>query len=112
MESRILSALIKSKQKVKKTITHSGCISRLLSAAVINQGFRELLLTNPTKALDRGFCGEQFALDRHERNLILSIQARDLSDFALQISTYQEDKSPQYSGFWIPVTQTKVALEA
>ena len=112
MESRILSALIKNKQKGPKTINHSGGVSRLMAAAVINQGFCDLLLTRPIEALDQGFCGEEFALDRHERNLILSIQAKDLSDFALQILTYQEEKSPQCSGFWIPVTQTKVVLVA
>ena len=112
MESRILSTLFKSKQKVNKTINHSGGISLLLAAAVINQGFRDLLLTRPAEALDQGFCGDEFSLDRNERNLILSIQARDLSDFALQILDYQEDKSPQYSRFWIPVAQTKVPLDA
>jgi hypothetical protein len=112
METRYLSALIKSKQKGPKTINHSGGISRLLAAAVINQGFRELLLTHPTEALDQGYCGEKFALDCNERNLILSIQARDLSDFALQILTYQEDKSPHSSEYWIPVTHSKVVLDA
>ena len=112
MESRIFSTLIKSKQKVSKTINHSGGISRLMAAAVINQGFCDLLLTRPIEALDQGFCGEEFALDRHERNLILSIQARDLSDFALQILTYQEEKSPQRSEIWIPVTHSKVILDA
>ncbi len=112
MESRILSALIKSKRKRPKTLNHSCGISRLLSAAVINQGFRELLLTHPTEALDQGYCGEEFTLDRNERNLILSIQAKDLSDFALQILTYQEDKCPDLSEHWIPVTHSKVGFDA
>ncbi len=112
MESKFLSALIKSKQKRSKTINHSCSISRLLAAAVINQGFCDLLLTRPTEALDQGFCGEEFALDRHERNLILSIQARDLSDFALQILTYQENKILDFSEYWIPVNHSTMVLDA
>ncbi len=112
METRYFSALIKSKQKRHKTINHSGGISRLLSAAVINQGFRELLLTRPAEALDQGYYGEGFALDRNERNLILSIQAKDLSDLARQILTYQEDKSPHGIRYLIPVSRPVVVLEA
>ena len=112
METRYYSAVIKSKQRESRAINHSGGISRLLAAAVINQGFCDLLLTHPKEALDQGYCGDEFSLDCNERNLILSIQARDLSDFALQILDYQEDKSPQYSRFWIPVAQTKVPLDA
>ncbi|MEE8356380.1 MAG: hypothetical protein V3R33_03640, partial [Anaerolineales bacterium] len=66
----------------------------------------------PTEALDQGFCGEEFALDRHERNLILSIQARDLSDFALQILNYQEDKRLDISEYWIPVNHSTMVLDA
>ena len=112
MESRILSALIKSKQKETKTINHSCGISRLLAAAVINQSFCDLLLAHPTQALDQGYCGEEFALNGNERNLILSIQAKDLSDFALQILTYQEDKRPDFSEYWIPVKHSRIVLDA
>lgn len=68
----------------------SANISRLLTAAVINPGFRTLLLTNPEKALVSGFNGEAFRLDREERELILSIQATSLSDFAMKVSSGRE----------------------
>jgi len=112
MESRIFSTLIKNKQIRPKTINHDCGISRLMAAAVINQGFCDLLLTRPTEALDRGFCGEEFNLDRHERNLILSIQAKDLNDFAQQILTYQEGKHLDYSEYWINVNHAEAVLEA
>lgn len=60
-------------------------ISYLLSAAVINQGFRETLLSDPDRALTEGFSGIQFDLDDQERELILSIQAQSLQDFAVQL---------------------------
>ncbi len=60
-------------------------ISHLLSAAVINQNFRETLLSDPDRALAEGFSGFEFNLDDKQRELILSIQARSLQDFAVQL---------------------------
>ena len=37
-------------------------INRVLAAAVVSKAFCHLLLTNPTKALAQGFCGERFSL--------------------------------------------------
>lgn len=61
-------------------------ISRLLTAAVINQSFCNLLLTNPASALAKGYNGEAFRLEREERDRVISIQARSLADFALQLT--------------------------
>ena len=44
----------------------SGALSRLMAAAVINQDFRELLLSDPERALAQGYGGEQFPLDYAE----------------------------------------------
>jgi hypothetical protein len=67
--------------------THErGGISRLLTAAVVNRGFRSLLLTNPEGALARGYQGEYFRLDSEQRKMILSIRADTLADFASQIT--------------------------
>jgi hypothetical protein len=60
-------------------------LSRLLTAAVVNRGFCKLLLTNPATALERGYNGETFRLGREEQDLILSIQAQSLADFARQL---------------------------
>jgi hypothetical protein len=61
-------------------------LSRLLTAAVINRGFCKLLLSNPASALERGYNGESFRLGREEHELILSIRAKSLAEFAMQLS--------------------------
>jgi hypothetical protein len=60
-------------------------ISRLLTAAVINPEFRHLLLTNSPSALKGGYNGESFNFSADSQNLILSIQAASLEDFASQL---------------------------
>lgn len=90
----------------------SSSISRLMAAAVINARFRNLLLSRPEQALREGFQGEDFNLDRTERKLILSIQAVDLADFAVQLMAPRAERHPEPSGFWIPVNQQAVVLDA
>jgi len=61
-------------------------ISRLLTAAVVNQKFRQLLLSNPASALAAGYNGEAFRLADKEQDQVLSIRAQSLADFAQQLS--------------------------
>jgi hypothetical protein len=70
----------------------SANLSRLITAAVINQSFRSLLLSNPEKALTTGFNGEAFRLDRDERELVLSIRATSLSEFAVKVAARHENR--------------------
>lgn len=78
--------------------THpSANISRLITAAVINQSFRHLLLTNPEKAINTGFNGESFRLERDEKDLVLSIQATSLADFAVKVSGEKNEHRPTRS---------------
>jgi hypothetical protein len=63
-----------------------GELSRLISAAVVNQEFRSLLLSNPARALAAGYYGERFKLASHEEQLVLSIQAATLAEFAKQLA--------------------------
>jgi len=60
-------------------------ISRLLTAAVVNRRFCQLLLANPAYALDNGYNGEAFLLESEARDRVLSIRARNLADFASQL---------------------------
>ena len=90
----------------------AGSFSRLLAAAVINQGFRNLLLTRPEEALRVGFQGEKFPLSREDRQRVLAIQARDLADFALQLASPGEPCSQPSSGCWFPVNQPAAVLNA
>jgi len=60
--------------------------SRLLSAAVINRQFRQMLLNDPIKAISNGYSGEHFDIDSEEKQRLSSIQATSLADFASQLS--------------------------
>jgi hypothetical protein len=64
--------------------------SRILTAAVINIQFRQLLLTNPAKAIECGYGGETFALAREEKKRVSEIRATSLADFASQLSQVLE----------------------
>jgi hypothetical protein len=65
---------------------YGGELSRLLTAAVVNQRFCKLLLANPASALASGYNGESFRLGKEEHDFILSIQAKNLADFARQLT--------------------------
>ena len=69
-------------------------VGRLLTAAVVNRGFCKLLLTNPATAIEKGYNGETFRLGREEHELILSIHAKSLADFAMQLN-HSRDHSDQ-----------------
>lgn len=60
--------------------------SRILTAAVINVHFRQLLLTNPEVAIASGFGGEAFHLPKEDKSRVASIHASSLEDFASQLT--------------------------
>jgi hypothetical protein len=66
-----------------------GELSRLLTAAVVNRNFCNMLLTNPANALDAGYNGESFRLAKEEKALILSINAKSLTEFAMKLTGSQ-----------------------
>ena len=57
-------------------------LNRLVAAAVVNRRFRQLLLTQPAKAIENGYNGETFSLTPASRQLVCSIVARTLEEFA------------------------------
>ena len=75
-------------------------LSRLLTAAVINREFCNLLLANPALAVATGYNGQSFQLASEEEELILSIHATSLADFAAQLTTHgnDNDHSRHYNG--------------
>ncbi len=78
---------IKQDTKGLKNATRSSQeYSRILTAAVINMQFRQLLLSNPGKAIDIGFGGEMFNLAREEKKQVAAIRATSLADFASQLN--------------------------
>jgi hypothetical protein len=60
--------------------------SRILTAAVVNSHFRQMLLANPAKAIAGGFGGEAFSLASDEKKRLSSIKANSLADFARQLT--------------------------
>ncbi|HNR02523.1 MAG TPA: hypothetical protein PKK59_08315 [Anaerolineaceae bacterium] len=61
--------------------------SRILTAAVVNEKFRRLLLTNPGMAIRNGFGGEAFHLGTEETRRIAAIRVSTLAEFARQMNT-------------------------
>jgi hypothetical protein len=70
-------------------------ISRLLTAAVINQKFRNMLLAQPEQALANGYNGEPFQLASEEKIHISSIHANSLAEFATQLTDHRATHSYQ-----------------
>jgi hypothetical protein len=60
--------------------------SRILSAAVINSKFRDMLLSDPIKAISCGYSGEHFDLDHEDKSRLATIHATSLAEFAAQLS--------------------------
>ena len=59
--------------------------SRIISAAVINERFCNLLLNDPEKAITSGYSGETFEMNSEDKMILSSIRANNLSEFALQL---------------------------
>ena len=66
------------------TCEHPG-LSSLFAAAVVSRDFCRALLSNPQQALQQGYMGKGFALSPEDAALIVSINARSLTDLAQQV---------------------------
>jgi len=60
-------------------------LNQLLCAATVNGRFRETLLRNPAQAVAMGYLDHTFSLTPEEKEMVISIQARQLEDFAAQV---------------------------
>jgi len=70
----------------ERTFSREKEYSRILSAAVINNHFRQMLLNDPVKAISNGYSGEQFDINSEEKVRLSAIRATSLADFAAQLS--------------------------
>jgi hypothetical protein len=97
--------------EVRMTLLHPPCasrasnislngkeLSRLISAAVVSREFCNLLLADPAVALATGYNGEAFHLATEEQELITSIRATSLADFAKQLTTSRNGYSHSQNG--------------
>ena len=71
-------------------MNHKG-LNLLLCAATVNSRFRETLLHTPAKAIATGYLGQTFALSSEERELVTSIQAQHLEDFAAKVYCWMSE---------------------
>lgn len=77
--------------------TNDRELSRLITAAVVNRRFCQMLLENPQRALASGYKGETFSLGSEEQDFISSIQAGSLAEFASQLVDHRK-RSNQNNG--------------
>ena len=63
---------------------HPG-LSSVFAAAVVNHNFREMLLKEPEKAIKQGYLGKSFALSQEDTSLLVSLNAKSLTDLAKQV---------------------------
>jgi hypothetical protein len=60
-------------------------LGRLIHAAIINQRFRQKLLTNPVNSIEDGYCGEKFHFPTEFKERLQSIKAESIESFSLQL---------------------------
>jgi len=61
-------------------------LSQVFAAAVVNRQFCDMLLRDPSIALQKGYLGQPFSLSKEEKDLIVSIRANSLADLARQVN--------------------------
>lgn len=66
---------------------HQG-LNQLVCAALINNGFREMLLRDPSQALSTGYHGFSFSLTPEERAMVVGIRVEKLEDFASHVHAW------------------------
>lgn len=112
-----MAGLVCNQQHRRPGRVLSGELSRLLSAAVVSSKFAQMLLTDRERTLDAGYLGELFELSPTERELVLSIRARTLSEFAAGLRTHSpasraEDPIPASSAHGACATEAHHHREA
>lgn len=63
---------------------HAG-LGRVFAAAVVSSSFRDMLLTDPERALEGGYMGTGFGLSAQDAALLVSINATTLPELAQQV---------------------------
>ena len=75
-------------QQEEHISTNEREYSRIMTAAVVSERFRKLLLSNPSLALKNGYGGEAFHLESADSERIAAIKATSLAEFARQMNSY------------------------
>ena len=72
--------------KYSTPISKKSGLHRLFAAAVVNSQFRESLLCEPDTALANGYLGQSFSLTDQEMNIVRTVRAKNLTDFAQKVN--------------------------
>ena len=80
-QNSVLSLRVVETPRINKT-----GLSKLFEAAIVNNQFCQLLLSQPEAALQQGYLGDNFDLTLEEQTLIVSIRAKSLPELAQQIT--------------------------
>ena len=72
--------------RVRNPTTARTGLHRLFAAAIVNDQFRETLLSRPDDALASGYLGQTFSLTDQEITIITSIRADTLTDLAQKVN--------------------------
>jgi hypothetical protein len=70
----------------RKTTAGRSGLHRLFAAAIVSDQFRAKLLSEPEAALTAGYLGQSFVLTDHEKKIIKTVQANNLTDFAQKVN--------------------------
>ena len=82
----ILKPDITQSSAFEATVSKCSDLQRLIAAAVVNREFRERLLCEPEWALSNGYMGQSFSLTDQERTIVVTVRARDLTEFAQKVN--------------------------
>ena len=85
MIAQLTYQAVSSRKTASKSNASSG-LSQIFAAAIVNRQFCDMLLQDPSIAIQKGYLGETFSLSKQERELITSIRANSLSDLAKQVN--------------------------
>lgn len=75
-----------SKYGLQKPALERSGLHRLFAAAIVNDQFRAKLLSEPEAAVTGGYLGQPFTLTDHEKKIIKTVQATNLTDFAQKVN--------------------------
>jgi len=78
----------------RKSSARGSGLHRLFAAAIVSDQFRARLLSEPEAAVAGGYLGQSFVLTDHEKKIIKTVQANNLTDFAQKVN--QALKSSQH----------------
>jgi hypothetical protein len=70
----------------RKSAAGRSGLHRLFAAAIVSDQFRAKLLSEPEAAVTGGYLGQSFALTDHEKKIIQTVQAKNLTDFAQKVN--------------------------